>query len=177
MSSAASTSGFDSLDYSHDSTIVIQFTSLAAITAESILFEVEFQGLVTGQRLNRVKLDSLVLTGPLPSIPVRRDGMIRLEGFDIGRNDYLIPESSLTKLSFDPLSGTLSVRYIVPAGTAPEMQVIDMSGQTRLRMELPHGTGTAQETLLPAGDIPLGIYIVRMRSGKEVVVQPAMIAR
>jgi hypothetical protein len=177
MSSVASSEGFDSLDYRHDSTIILQGSASTTMTTESILLEVEFQGLVTGDRLNRVRLDSLVLTGSLPSTPARSDGMIGLEGFEIGRNDYLIPKSSLTKVSFDPLSTLLTVRYVAPEESAPGIQLIDMSGGRRLLIELPEGTGREQEVAIPAGDLTMGIYVVRMRAGEEVVVQPVMIAR
>jgi hypothetical protein len=168
------------LTYAGDSTLIIKGSaqSASSLATSSILFEIEFQGLVTGDSVNLVRLDSLVLTGPGEAVyPDRHNGLVRLQGHEIDRKDYLIPKSLLTKVSFDRLSNALTVRYLAADGTMPDLHVVDVTGRTWLLAELPPAVGTPGELTLSAVDLPPGIFAVRLRSGHEVSVQPIMIAR
>jgi|GEM_PF-2484411 len=145
-------------------TLFVDRTGPAIVGDE--LAALRFEGLVTGQPSNAVAFVAATLD-PLPDSLQRLDGLVLLNGCDVGRGVLFGRSAHVVGITPQPAGGVAALRYVAPEGSLPSLLVVDAVGQVQRRLELPAGTGAEQTGEVRLDDLPSGLYLLELRVGSQ----------
>lgn len=128
----------------------------------AVLARIEMLGLLTGQPVNVVRLD----TAELENEPATTNGgIVILHGCDVGRTGDF--ERAVAILGVRWREGRVEVHYRAPVGAVPQLVVYDMLGRAVGTKTLDPGTGEEQVADVGEGKLPSGIYRIELRDRAE----------
>jgi hypothetical protein len=134
---------------------------MGSIISGSELFRMEFQGLTSGQPVNRVEIKEARLG--VDSVKFHADGIVLLSGCDIGRGLAIDKIASIRAIQPNPITTDALVVYRSPVGTFPVLAITDLAGRTLVVNYLPEGTGAEQQIRIPINDLSSGLYRFELR--------------
>ena len=144
--------------------------------SDSILLQLEFEGLVTGKPLNRVQIIDPALLGVTAPIDTT-SGIVYLEGCDIDRGTGFGRRIGVTSITPNPGSDQIHLSWRAPDGSVPELRIVDQLGRTVTSVPLPVGTGNQQEKELDLHRLEPGFYGLILIDQDEITSTPLMIVR
>jgi hypothetical protein len=165
-----------SMQVSRDGAIVISRSSAGASLTGNILFQLEFEGLITGQPLNPVLIERITSGSDL-DFRVAGNGLVILSGCAITHQNGFGKSIWIEGVSPSPAESDLRVEYVAPAGAVPLLRMIDLTGADAASMQLEPGTGGTQNVQVDVTRLPSGIYMLELRDGVERSVVPVIIRR
>jgi hypothetical protein len=144
---------------------VIELAPGAALRGTQ-LFRLEMYGLVTAVAENVMRLDSVELYGA--GSPAHADGLVLLEGCDVGRDRVFDKAVTITSLRPHPVEGQATVGYWSASGSRPRLVLRDAMGREALAVDLPPGEGSEREATVSTVNLPSGLYRLELRDRGEV---------
>lgn len=163
---ARSTVGSARLEQVNDSTFAIELSAppSAFITGRNLVSAV-FVGLTSARPVSIVRIldDSLIAF----ATPIAAgNGMVRLEGCDIGRDPLL---SRMTRLNALRMTGddALLLEYRVPMHAVVRLAIVDLSGREVRRYSLPEGDDTDRVIRVELAELPSGSYLLDLQAGSD----------
>jgi len=160
-------SGFPaSLVHADDSTIAIEFRAgPSGVITGNLPGTISFVGLTSGRPTSAIRLIADSLIGPVGAVTTR-DGLILLEGCDLGRDGTLSKRTRLHDLRIAGRS-ELVIDYRAPLHASVHLVVVDLAGVEVLRVRLPEGDDADQSVRVGIPDLPSGIYLLDLRAGSD----------
>jgi|GEM_PF-1850455 len=154
-------------------TLEVQRDSATVLVADSTMFQLELEGLISGQPINVVEIES-VITSSGDTLGVLGNGLVLLEGCGIGRQ--FGKRARLVAVMPNPAAGSdpLRVRWRAPVGSAPQLRIVDPEGAELWSTELFVESDEEQESVLSL-KLPGGVYLIQMIEGGETTAVPWII--
>ncbi|MCB0710827.1 MAG: hypothetical protein KDD67_00705 [Ignavibacteriae bacterium] len=149
---------------------------LGELLVDSVLFQLEFEGLVSGQPINDLPISEVFFLGLLRPVDTAR-GRVYLEGCDIERGVGFGRRIGVTSINPNPVSNAVRIRWHAPQGAEPQLQVVDQLGRTAIHQTLQSGTEGENEITLELGELQPGHYRLQMIDRAERTTVPLIIVR
>lgn len=161
------------IEQNPDGSIVVEHPSGSLIT-DSILFQLEIEGLITGKPENLVEIVETEFGKTSDTIDTR-NGLVRLTGCDIGSNVAFGRGARIGTITPFPAGDQAAITWRAPAGYAPTLRIIDPQGTVVRNRILPEGTGEEQTVFLETGTLHAGWYILELIDRAEHHATPLLI--
>lgn len=139
------------------------------------LFRLELEGLVTGRPDNIVEIRSASLNGSSDLITTS-DGLVRLEGCDIGRDVGFGRRVAISAVVPSPIVNDADIRWRAPEGIRSSLNLINAAGEVVESRLLPEGTGSEESLYLNTDNLPPGWYLLEIIDRAERHAIPVLIA-
>lgn len=164
--SAASDVGDARLERVNDSTVALDVTANASgFIFGEVPGRVSFVGLTSGRPANVITIDSDSVVG-IASLVTTAQGMILLEGCDIGRDPALSRRSRINSMRVTG-GDELLIEYRAPLHSAVTLLLIDLSGRLVARIGLPEGDDSDHAVRISLSDVPSGSYVLNLLAGSD----------
>jgi hypothetical protein len=154
-----------STSYDMDGYMAIQGLAATGNVIEgNALAQIEFEGLLTGESLNRIEIDQAEFGEAIAGYTVA-DGVVFLEGCEVGNAPKLGRRAKITAVQ--PTAEGIQLRYRSPVGITSRVRLLNLPGVCVQAVDLPVGTGEEQEVTVPLRGVCPGTYIVELICGGE----------
>lgn len=160
------------MNYDGNGSVMVTPLSVGSRIEGSSLFHLELEGLVTGQPLNSVKIDSVVLEG-LGTIPIMAHGVVTLTGCEVDRR--FSKSARIFSVVPNPGDEEVTITYRAPEGLQMNLRVLDPLGRVMKVRPLNAGSGDAELVRLGLDGLPTGLYLLELRDREEVVAVPLLV--
>jgi len=155
------------------------------------LFQIELEGLASGQPEDPVMIESIDLyltregeaiakSGRFivdDNVTIGGHGLVLLDGCVITHGFAYGKGAQIGSIRPNPIARAATVSYTAAPGTSPRMVLVNMAGIDVATFELPEGTGGAQETPIDIGSAPSGAYMLELRDGIGRSMIPVVITK
>lgn len=155
---------------------LIMHRPVGELLVDSVLFQLEFEGLVSGQPVNDIPISEVFFLGLLRPMDTAR-GRVYLEGCDIERGVGFGRRIGVRSINPNPVSDGARIRWHAPQGAEPQLQVIDHLGRVVIRQTLQIGTDEESEITLDLRELQPGHYRLQMIDRAEWTTTPLIIVR
>jgi len=163
---ARSATGTVFLSHQDDSTIIVDLIGQPSqFVTGGIPATVTFVGLSTGRPRTIIDVMADSLQG-LGSPLIVDDGMVVLEGCDLGRDTRLGRRTRLNGLRVTHRDEVV-IDYRAPMHAVVRLHIVNLAGTEISRIVLPEGDDTDRTHRVECAGIPPGIYILDLRAGSD----------
>ena len=132
--------------------------------------ELDWVGLSTGVPKNIVE-GELTVKSPNGLSSRSLSGLVLLEGCTLGAGTFG-RRITLSSVGIDPSGGRLLIEYVAPDGVSGRLGIIDMLGAGRRMQRLEGGSGAGERLEINLGDLPRGLYGLRIEFADDVLLVP-----
>ena len=103
---------------------------------------------------------------PIPGVASVANGLVLLEGCDIGRDVALTRSTRLNGITVS-ITGAIELDYRAPNHAQVVLVVLDLMGREVDRFRLPDGNDNDRRITLDRAALPAGNFILDLRAGSD----------